>query len=95
MPCSRRNVRLKAIALNVVAITLIPAMPGITMSSSSGSLANTDATSSSSVSGSTNEKNAALGLRQNSLRSRRNCSQARLPWRSSGIRGSSSAVSSR
>ncbi len=68
---------MNASELNVVAITLIPATPGITMSSSSGSLPNTEATSSSSISGSTNEKNAALGLRQNSLRSSRNCSQAR------------------
>ena len=55
---------------------LMPAMPGTSWSSSSRSSPNTDAVSTNSRSGSRKLKNAALGLRQNSLRSRRNCSQA-------------------
>ena len=74
-----------------MAITLMPAMPGISTSSSSWSLAKTEATSSSSSSGSTKLKNAALGLRQNSLRSKRNCSQAS----ATGLTPVLSAVSSR
>ena len=77
MPSSRRYTRTYASAVKVVAITLMPAMPGISTSSSSLSLANAVATSSSSSSGSTKLKKAALGLRQNSLRSKRNCSQVR------------------
>ena len=69
--------RLKASAVKVVAITLMPAMPGIRMSSSLRVGANTDAIRSRNSSGSTKLKKAALGLRQNSLRSKRNCSQAR------------------
>src|SRR4051812_15561768 len=57
-------------------MTLMPAIPGMRVSSSFWSLPNTDATSSSNARGSTNEKKAALGLRQKSLRSSRNCSQA-------------------
>ena len=41
MPCSRRKVRLNAIALKVVAITLSPAMPGISTSSCVGVAART------------------------------------------------------
>ena len=75
-PSSRRIVRLKASAVKVVASTPMPATPGISTSSSSDSLANAVAISTRSRSGSRKLKNAALGLRQNSLRSKRNCSQA-------------------
>src|SRR4051812_34451942 len=70
-PASRRYVRLKASAENVVASTLIPAIPG-TMTSRSFWLALKIAPNSArKSSGSRKLKNAALGLRQNSRRSRR------------------------
>ena len=80
---------LKASAVNVVAITLIPAMPGISTSSSFESEANTVATSSSSTSGSRKLKNAALGLRQNRRRSKRNWRQARAAALTGYLRGAS------
>ena len=63
--------------MKVVASTPMPAIPGISTSSSSDSLENAVAISTRRSSGSTKLKNAALGLRQNSFRSKRNCSQAR------------------
>src|SRR6478609_8249532 len=62
-----------AIALNVYAITFMPAMPGITMSRSLAGVS--DPMISRKTIGSMNPKNAAVGLRQNCLRSRRNCRQ--------------------
>src|SRR3954451_21153550 len=70
-PDSRRKVRLKASALNVVDRTAMPAIPGtITLRSSwlPEKIAPKKARNSS---GSRKLKNAALGLRQKSLRSRR------------------------
>src|SRR5690349_5484858 len=72
-PCSRRKVMFIAIALNVDAITFMPAMPGITMSRSLAGVS--DPTISRKTIGSMNPKNAAVGLRQNCLRSRRNWRQ--------------------
>src|SRR3954468_16911018 len=70
-PDSRRNVRLKASAENVVDSTAIPAMPG-TMTSRSFWLPEKIAPKNArNSSGSRKLKNAALGLRQKSLRSRR------------------------
>src|SRR3954452_22269912 len=72
-PDSRRNVRLKASAENVVDSTAIPAMPG-TMTSRSFWLPEKIAPKKArNSSGSRKLKNAALGLRQKSLRSRRYC----------------------
>src|SRR3954469_6677040 len=70
-PDSRRNVRLKASALNVVESTLIPAMPGTMTSSCSWSPWKIAPKKPRNSSGSRKLKNAALGLRQNSRRSRR------------------------
>src|SRR3954468_1691023 len=70
-PDSRRNVRLNASAENVVESTAIPAMPG-TMTSRSFWLDEKIAPKNArNSSGSRKLKNAALGLRQKSLRSRR------------------------
>src|SRR5690349_9871819 len=76
-PCSRRNVMLKASAVKVVDITLIPAIPGtITFRSCwlPWKIAPKNARNSS---GSRKLKNAALGLRQNRRRSSRYWRQAR------------------
>src|SRR3954466_4618622 len=62
---------LNASAENVVAITLMPAMPGTITSSCSWSLEKTAPNSARNSSGSRKLKNAALGLRQNMRRSRR------------------------
>src|SRR6478609_11408976 len=62
-----------AIALNVDAITFMPAMPGITMSRSLAGVS--DPMISRKTIGSMNPKNAAVGLRQNCLRSSRNWRQ--------------------
>ena len=51
-------------------------IPGISISSSSESAENAVAVRNSSSRGSRKLKKAALGLRQNSLRSKRNCCQA-------------------
>src|SRR5436309_15310627 len=70
-PASRRNVRLKASAEKVVDRTAMPAMPG-TMTFRSLWLALKIAPNSTrNSSGSRKLKNAALGLRQKSRRSRR------------------------
>ncbi len=69
---------LKASAVNVVDITLIPAMPGtITLRSCWLPLKMAPKKARNS-SGSRKLKNAALGLRQNSLRSSRYWRQARV-----------------
>src|SRR5919199_1858438 len=62
--------------MNVADITLIPAMPGTTTSSRRLCAENTAPNTSRRISGSRTPKNAALGLRQNIRRSRRNCLQA-------------------
>src|SRR4051794_7039095 len=72
-PDSRRNVRLKASAENVVESTLIPAMPGTITSRSSWLPEKIAPKKARNSSGSRKLKNAALGLRQKSLRSRRYC----------------------
>src|SRR4051812_16049671 len=74
-PCSRRNVMFIAIALNVEAMTFMPAIPGITMSRSLAGVI--DPMISRNTIGSRKPKNAAVGLRQNCRRSRRNCRQPR------------------
>src|SRR4051794_30498759 len=72
-PCSRRNVMFIAIALNVDASRFMPAMPGITMSRSLAGVS--EPMISRKTIGSMKPKNAAVGLRQNCLRSRRNWRQ--------------------
>ena len=66
-----------ASALNVVAMTLMPAMPGTITSRSSWSPPKIAPNSARKSSGSTKLKNAAVGLRQNIRRSRRYWRQAR------------------
>src|SRR3954453_22256667 len=76
-PCSRRNVMFMASALNVVDITLMPAIPG-TMTSRLSWLPPKIAPNSARKSrGRKKLKNAAEGLRQNIRRSRRYWCQAR------------------
>src|SRR5919202_4819286 len=70
-PCSRRNVMLKARALKVVAITLMPAIPGMITARSRGLEENTNPKTARKSSGSTKLKKAADGLRQNIRRSSR------------------------
>src|SRR4051794_37809410 len=72
-PDSRRKVRLKASALNVVDRTAMPAMPGTITSRSSWLPEKIAPKKTRKSSGSRKLKNAALGLRQKSLRSRRYC----------------------
>src|SRR3954452_8211760 len=72
-PLSRRNTRLKARALNVVASTAIPAIPGTMTFRSSWLPCRMAPNSPRKSSGSRKLKNAALGLRQNSRRSSRYC----------------------
>src|SRR5439155_14049562 len=74
-PDSRRNVRLKARAENVVESTAIPAIPGTMTSRSFWLLLKIAPKKPRNSSGSRKLKNAALGLRQKSLRSRRYCLQ--------------------
>src|SRR3954463_16341672 len=76
-PDSRRNVRLKASAENVVESTLMPAMPGTMTSRSSWLSLKIAPKKARNSSGSRKLKNAALGLRQKSLRSRRYWRQVR------------------
>src|SRR3954454_8233603 len=76
-PDSRRNVRLKASAENVVESTLIPAMPSTITSRSSWLPEKIAPKKARNSSGSRKLKNAALGLRQKSLRSRRYCFHVR------------------
>src|SRR5215213_526052 len=74
IPCSRRKTTLYASALKVVASTAIPAIPG-TITSRSLCLVSTAHSSTRNSNGSRKLKNAALGLRQNILRSSRNWRQ--------------------
>src|SRR3954471_1606383 len=68
-PDSRRKVRLKASAENVVDSTLIPAIPGTITSRSAWLSLKIAPNSARNSSGSRKLKNAALGLRQKSRRS--------------------------
>src|SRR5690242_4791157 len=70
-PCSRRNVMFIASALNVVDITLIPAMPGTITSRFFWLPPKIAPNSARNSSGRKKLKNAADGLRQNIRRSRR------------------------
>src|SRR3954464_10248379 len=70
-PDSRRNVRLNASAEKVVDSTAIPAIPGTITSRSSWLDEKIAPKNARNSSGGTKLKNAALGLRQKSLRSRR------------------------
>ena len=67
---------LKASAMNVVDITLMPAIPGTITSRSSCSPEKTAPNSARNSSGSRKLKNAAVGLRQNIWRSSRYWRQA-------------------
>src|SRR3954471_7090061 len=77
-PDSRRKVRLKASAEKVVERTAIPAMPGTITSRSFWLPEKIAPKKPRNSSGSRKLKNAALGLRQNSRRSRRYCLQVRV-----------------
>src|SRR4051794_20039899 len=70
-PCSRRNVRFMASALNVVDITASPAIPGTITFSVFWSPEKIAPNRARNSSGSAKLKNAALGLRQNIRRSSR------------------------
>src|ERR1019366_2003361 len=70
-PRSRRNTMLKASAVNVVDITLMPAIAGTSMIRSRWLLLRIAPPAARNSSGSTKLKKAALGLRQNIRRSRR------------------------
>src|SRR4051794_41429078 len=76
-PCSRRNVMFIARALNVVDITLMPAIPGTMTSRLSWLPPKIAPNSARNRSGRKKLKNAADGLRQNIRRSRRYWCQAR------------------
>src|SRR4051795_7104456 len=76
-PCSRRNVMFIASALNVVDITLMPAMPGTITSRLSWLPPKIAPNSARKSSGRKKLENAADGLRQNIRRSRRYWCQAR------------------
>src|SRR3954470_5301114 len=76
-PFSRRKVRLKASAENVVDSTAMPAMPGTITSRLSWLSLKIAPNSARKSSGSRKLKNAALGLRQNSRRSSRYWRQVR------------------
>src|SRR5437764_1484693 len=76
-PCSRRNVMLKASAVKVVDITAIPAIPGTITLRSCWLPCRIAPKNARNRSGSRKLKNAALGLRQNSLRSSRYWRQAK------------------
>src|SRR3954462_11195333 len=76
-PCSRRNVRFIASALNVVDITLMPAMPGTMTSRLSWLPPKIAPNRARNSRGRKKLKNAADGLRQNIRRSRRYWCQAR------------------
>src|SRR3954462_9275187 len=75
-PCSRRNVMFMASALNVVDITLRPAMPGTMTSRLSWLPPKIAPNRARNSSGRKKLKNAADGLRQNIRRSRRYWCQA-------------------
>src|SRR3954454_2863093 len=85
-PCSRRNVRFIASALNVVDITLMPAMPGTITSRLPWSPPKIAPKSARNRSGRKKLKNAADGLRQNIRRSRRYWCQARTAESATGGR---------
>src|SRR3954454_13906563 len=70
-PCSRRNTRLWARALNVVDMMLSPAMPGTMTSRSAWLPLKIAPNRARKSSGRKKLKKAAVGLRQNSRRSRR------------------------
>src|SRR5947209_6286964 len=76
-PLSRRKTRLKASAEKVVASTAMPAMPGTITLRSCWLPCRIAPKSARNSSGSRKLKNAALGLRQNSRRSRRYWCQTR------------------
>src|SRR5438270_1969153 len=75
-PCSRRNVMLNASAVNVVDITLIPAIPGTITLRSCWLPCRIAPKNARNSSGSRKLKKAALGLRQNKRRSSRYWRQA-------------------
>src|SRR4051794_13757561 len=75
-PCSRRKTRLCASALKVVDMTASPAMPGTITSRSDWLPLKIAPKSARNSSGRKKLKNAAVGLRQNSRRSRRYWRQA-------------------
>src|SRR5690242_13787096 len=77
-PCSRRNVMFIASALNVVDMTLMPAMPGTITSRLCWLPPKIAPNSARKSSGRKKLKNAADGLRQNIRRSRRYWCQARV-----------------
>src|SRR3954463_2668584 len=85
-PCSRRNVMFMASALNVVDITLMPAMPGTMTSRLSWLPPKIAPNSARNSSGRKKLKNAADGLRQNIRRSRRDWCQARTAESGTGRR---------
>src|SRR3954454_11760459 len=85
-PCSRRNVRFIASALNVVDITLMPAMPGTMTSRLDWSPPKMAPKSARNSRGRKKLKNAADGLRQNIRRSRRYWCQARTAESATGGR---------
>src|ERR1700752_5304903 len=77
-PCSRRKGMLNASAVNVVDITLIPAMPGISTFRSCWLPCRIAPKNARNRSGSRKLKNAALGFRQNRRRSSRYWRHARI-----------------
>src|SRR3954451_9916105 len=85
-PCSRRKVMFIASALNVVDMTLIPAMPGTITSRLSWLPPKMAPNSARKSSGRKKLKNAADGLRQNIRRSRRYWCQARTAESATGAR---------
>src|SRR3954449_114974 len=85
-PCSRRNVMFIASALNVVDITLMPAMPGTITSRLSWLPPKIAPNSARNNSGRKKLKNAADGLRQNIRRSRRYWCHARTAESGTGRR---------
>src|SRR6201991_4593847 len=87
-PCSRRNVRLIASALNVVDMTLIPAMPGTITSRLAWLPPKIAPNRARNRSGRKKLKNAAEGLRQNIRRSSRY-------WRHASAAGADSAMRGR
>src|SRR4051812_2426755 len=85
-PCSRRNVRFIASALNVVDITLMAAMPGTITSRLLWLPPKIAPNRARKRSGRKKLKNAADGLRQNIRRSRRYWCQARTAESATGGR---------
>src|SRR5919199_3560570 len=85
-PCSRRNVRFIASALNVVDMTLMPAIPGTMTFRFSWSPPKIAPNRARNSSGRKKLKNAADGLRQNIRRSRRYWRHARTAPSATGRR---------